>query len=863
MEVRCSNCETEYEFDDALVSARGTSVKCTQCGHQFRVRRAGAASPVGESWLVKTAAGKEINFKSLRELQQGIVQGTLNEDDSLTHGGQPSRPLKDIYELQTFFASARARAAHPASKRTLLGGAGDLNLPRASSLPPPRKRPDPVTPVGGVAAVSIPEPSKAPSTEFSAPAGSSLPAPSAVSRVSVPPAPRLPAEATDPGGSFAKTAAGDDSVRRSTPPRRVTERPSPSFGAGSLSSDLGGSDSLNTGSLPSDLGSSGSEPLVDGNVPKQDVPWQNMQGLHSAESEIPPLAGRPSGARSRWIAALVVFGGLGLVGGTVGKDYILKFVEPPVQVPVVDKRVPALLQAAYTALGRSDFEAARIAIAKAEVLAENDINVAAALARLEVSHAESHWLELRVLEQLAVKVAPKKRLRSAKARAAATAEAEALATAREVRRVSADKSLQSRLKKARAALAGVADAKSVASKTGRMAAKPIAPEVEPIEVVRVRVDLLRLEGKLSEARRGVQRLSAQPSNPDNAHTLGALDLAEEGAGLMAAIGRLRIAARRESALGKSRSLLVYALVRSADRAAAVLELDKLRLMAEQHPLLADLKTLVERLPEQAPVATDKQAQTSAVAAPKKSRAARTTGRRASTAARSAVAVPTDSSAVPNNNTAAVEKAERLHRAGDLAGAERLYSAVLSRSPGQVGALSGMGDVYRQRGATAKAMAYYNRVLAQQPMHLRTVMASADMNWASKRREAAVNLYRRALGQVGTSHPYGARALRRIERYETSGKVAAPKLQAPAKSSGAVPPSYAAPTPPAGAVPPVAPGASAPKTVAAPKRAPKKKAPAKPRHPFAIPSRVTPLSAPIAPSAGAGTRVAPNAPAGTP
>ena len=37
MDVRCNRCGTEYEFDDALISERGTTVKCTNCGLQFKV----------------------------------------------------------------------------------------------------------------------------------------------------------------------------------------------------------------------------------------------------------------------------------------------------------------------------------------------------------------------------------------------------------------------------------------------------------------------------------------------------------------------------------------------------------------------------------------------------------------------------------------------------------------------------------------------------------------------------------------------------------------------------------------------------------------------------------------------------------
>src|SRR6188472_2353065 len=69
MDVRCSRCGTEYEFDDALISERGTTVKCTNCSLQFKIfpSAGNAASP--ERWLVRTASGRELVYTSLRELQ--------------------------------------------------------------------------------------------------------------------------------------------------------------------------------------------------------------------------------------------------------------------------------------------------------------------------------------------------------------------------------------------------------------------------------------------------------------------------------------------------------------------------------------------------------------------------------------------------------------------------------------------------------------------------------------------------------------------------------------------------------------------------------------------------------------------------
>src|SRR5690348_3415299 len=39
MEVKCERCLTVYEFEDAKVGPQGVTVKCSQCGHLFKVKR--------------------------------------------------------------------------------------------------------------------------------------------------------------------------------------------------------------------------------------------------------------------------------------------------------------------------------------------------------------------------------------------------------------------------------------------------------------------------------------------------------------------------------------------------------------------------------------------------------------------------------------------------------------------------------------------------------------------------------------------------------------------------------------------------------------------------------------------------------
>src|SRR6478609_7396710 len=105
MYVKCERCQTEYEFDDALVSERGTTVKCTNCGHQFKVKReAKAGGGTGEDrWVVTTTAGKDLVFTSLKELQRAILARLVGRSDTLARGDTPPRPLHSIAELTPFF----------------------------------------------------------------------------------------------------------------------------------------------------------------------------------------------------------------------------------------------------------------------------------------------------------------------------------------------------------------------------------------------------------------------------------------------------------------------------------------------------------------------------------------------------------------------------------------------------------------------------------------------------------------------------------------------------------------------------------------------------------------------------------------
>jgi Flp pilus assembly protein TadD len=520
-----------------------------------------------------------------------------------------------------------------------------------------------------------------------------------------------------------------------------------------------------------------------------------MQGLHDDSDLDAPLRG--SGAGSRWILAVVLLGGLALIAGTVGRDYFLGFIRQEPEAAQVDERVPALLEQARVALAKGDLENAHAEIAKASVLAGGDPRVTAALARLELSRAELSWLELRLANTLeeartaaAAEKAPARRKKSDAELAAEAAVAQKQATEKK----QLEQSFKERMARAKVAVAEAAKAGPTA-----------------LEVVRAQVDALRLEGQVKQARALVHGLSAQASDPDNAYSLGALDLAEGESGYASAIDRLRVAARAEEALGKARPLLIYALAQSGDGAGASAELDKLATVAPNHRALPALRGLVElkKGATGAAPATVK----AAASSPAPSSPAPSSPVASSPAPRSpepSTPAPRPRQSVVDDVQASLTRASTLHRQGDLSGAEGIYDGIVKRFPNNVTALSGLGDIARQRGENNLAATYYDRILQLDSNHVPSVMARADLHWHAGNRVQAVALYRRALGQVGPSDAFGQRALRRIEEFDKSAAEETPapegestddgESSAPAAPSDEAAPDEPAPTPAAPAAP---------------------------------------------------------------
>ncbi len=154
MDVRCRQCGTEYELDDARVGAAGTTVKCSSCGHVFKVMQSGntadasgavrAAAADGRAavaddrsaprgggqetpvmgtppsnppqpavgdWMVKKADGQVFRFRELTTLQKWIVERKVVRDDEISRTGRSWKKLGEIAELTSFFQVVEAADA--------------------------------------------------------------------------------------------------------------------------------------------------------------------------------------------------------------------------------------------------------------------------------------------------------------------------------------------------------------------------------------------------------------------------------------------------------------------------------------------------------------------------------------------------------------------------------------------------------------------------------------------------------------------------------------------------------------------------------------------------------------------------------
>jgi predicted Zn finger-like uncharacterized protein len=338
MEITCNRCKTEYDFDDALVSERGTTVRCTNCGEQFKVYRSDRAA-FPERWVVQRRDGRELVFTNLRDLQRAITNLQVGRHDTLTRGSSPPRPLGAIAELEPFFLGRLGPSGAPPSPPEPAPARAETSREELPNRSGRTGRP----PVGGPAA----------------------------------PAP-LPVVPLKPLSDI------DSEAETNVIGRTVLD---PAAAAPAAFGDYSSADPLARAQAPTRIGPSYEPPARDGYGPEQD--WFGEPRF----STIPPTRSRAL----RWLVVLVLLGLLGVAGATVGRKYVAMVIRPTPAPPGTEGRVDSLLEEGDRALSDGDLETAKESYDKASALAEKDPRVLVDLARLDAARADADWLKVRLL----------------------------------------------------------------------------------------------------------------------------------------------------------------------------------------------------------------------------------------------------------------------------------------------------------------------------------------------------------------------------------------------------------------------------------------------------------------------------------
>lgn len=105
MDVSCPQCETLYELDGDQLDPDGATLKCSQCGHLFRLELdSGVQSERSRRWMVRDAAtGEFLYFTGFDTLHEWIMEGRVGEEDAISRTGDNWKRLGDIGEFAPIF----------------------------------------------------------------------------------------------------------------------------------------------------------------------------------------------------------------------------------------------------------------------------------------------------------------------------------------------------------------------------------------------------------------------------------------------------------------------------------------------------------------------------------------------------------------------------------------------------------------------------------------------------------------------------------------------------------------------------------------------------------------------------------------
>jgi predicted Zn finger-like uncharacterized protein len=739
MHVQCESCATEYEFDDALVSGRGTTVKCSNCGHQFKVRKSGTAA---DQWLVTTADGSTFVYNSLRELQRAILTRQIDGSDLLERGGVAPRPIGQIAELAPFFDEKRRSPSilphgEGPPPETIRSAPPVAELAR---LDPDRTAATPARLLEQHLAATRtpvpPPPTQSPISELAETFGGAPIRPRVLTEPDFPPVPphrslpdlddeNIPTRLADvpqsPQPSHASSGPRVASVelapgvgeRQEPTPVHFVEPPRPRVES-VAAAPIQTAQSFVQTTMPIEVTS----PLP--------PPMRRIEPDEWPDSGV-PMRTRPRRSVGGMVVALVVL----LAVGGMGAYYVRGRLAEKV-APTLDPKAEAFLAAGEKALGDGDLDRAKENFDKASVLAEKNARLLLGYARLATSRADLSWIRQLVAGESEVAALKSK-----------TVELASLAVS-------------------------AADAAAV-----------VAPE-DPA-VVRTKIDGLRAQGQIDKARVLVPKVVSQGNQAESAYVLATLDMAGPDPVWSTVLQRLRLAASIEGASGRARAALIVALVRSGDSDGARGEVSRLETGSASHPLLVPLRAYSDRSKAAPPVS-----------------AADDGGAAAGVDVSSLKALSGGGATDPR---VLVSQAEIARGHGKLDVAKRLYELALQKSPTDSEALTGLAQVAHAQRDTAAAKDAYRRALAQNSSYVPALVGLADVEWESGDRAAAQKSYREVVERFPES-AYPARVKTRAEGGAPTAAPSAPAPPTSAPTPAPISPEpTAAPSAPAPSPPP--------------------------------------------------------------
>ena len=710
MDVKCERCNTEYEFDDALVSGRGTTVKCTNCGHKFKIRRSDGDFSE-DFWHVATGDGRTLVFTSLRELQRAIQGYLVERNDRLSRGALPPKAIGQIPELAPFFEQREAARKGQGSGRAIktqdgLGPAapGPPASPHAAQPEDrPRQKTKPEFPAPPASEPHMPSAGKAtligtgPVSSAEAFPSSRTPesSPNTVRQPDAPAIPSQPPVSAPPPTPLVASAplppprAPSDTlpIHRPTappvPPPRSTPRISTALPAASpppLPAKR-----VQALPPPAPPASSPRIPEMRAQVASP-VPPPRLRSLRaemedddargpSSVSEEPPRRRRGVGG---FIVTTVVVGSLLLLGAMYVQKHpgVLGIALPPPPPVARDPRVAGLLAAGEKALAEGNVDLAKESLDKASALSEKDPHVLLGLARLAAIRADVPWLRSRLLEENAT----------------------------------------DEIRITRDSLTDLANG----ARRAADAAVEVAPE-DPA-AIRAKVDALRISGDREAARALVAKSGTGATPSETAYVLAALDLAEAEPLWSTVIDRLKVAASAETGPGRARAALVFALARSGDGASARAEVDRLSAMPKAHPLLPLLRGFADRTKPLRDAGAD-----AAVAELVFDAGVVKRGRAGG--------------AVPSDGRQLVLQGERARAKGEYDKARTFFGSAIDKNPSDSEALAGLAAISYAQRDLAGARASYKRVLSINPNYMPALVGLADVEWDSGDKATATKMYK--------------------------------------------------------------------------------------------------------------------------